>query len=444
MDGYAVLRADAANIALGAVLQAAARAAADYGAFIDIVEDIDPPPLAGRLAGVPFVAKDNINTVQLPTTAGTPSLRGSRTADATAIARLRSAGALLVGKANLHELAFGITSNNGGFGPVRNPVDPARSAGGSSGGSAAAVALGVVPFALGTDTGGSMRIPAAHCGVVGLRPTVGRYPGDGVAPLSHTRDTIGVFANSVLTVQLVDAVLAGEVFQEQAPLELSTVRLAVPRPGFYDDLDPDIELAVDRWLTTLSSAGVSLTDIDLSQVQHLDNQAGYPVVFYEVQRDLADYLHSLREPYSSLTVADLADQAGSPDVASALRAALASDLTEEDYRDGLLVRDRIRDLYQDALVAQQFDALIYPTVAMLPPPLGVDDRTQHNGHEVSVVGMSLRNTGPGSVAGMPSISLPGGRSRAGLPIGLSLEAYSGHDHRLLAVARAVEALDLNG
>jgi mandelamide amidase len=442
MDGYAGLRAIAAQVPFADVLAAARRAATDYGAFIDVLDGADPDPPHGSLAGIPFAVKDNINTAQLPTTAGTPSLRGSWTEDATAVARLRSAGALLVGKTNLHELAFGITSNNGGFGPVRNPVDPARSPGGSSGGSAVAVALGVVPFALGTDTGGSMRIPAAHCGVVGLRPTVGRYPGDGLAPLSHTRDTIGVFAPSVHTVQLVDAILAAEGFEDRGPLELPGVRLAVPRTGFYDDLDPDIEIAAERWLTALSAAGVDLVEIDFSAAQQLDNHAGYPVVFYEVPRDLAGYLHSLREPFSNLTLGDMADQAGSPDVAAALRTALAKDVTEEAYRNGLIVRDRIRALYQEHLVGQRFDALIYPTTSLLPPPLAEDDLTRHNGRDVSVFGMSVRNTGPGSVAGMPSISLPGGRSRTGLPIGLSLEAYSGNDDRLLAVARAVEALDL--
>jgi Asp-tRNA(Asn)/Glu-tRNA(Gln) amidotransferase A subunit family amidase len=129
-------------------------------------------------------------------------------------------------------------------------------------------------------------------------------------------------------------------------------------------------------------------------------------------------------------------------VAAALRTALAKDVTEEAYRNGLIVRDRIRTLYQERLVGQRFDALIYPTTSLLPPPLAEDDLTRHNGRDVSVFGMSVRNTGPGSVAGMPSISLPGGRSRTGLPIGLSLEAYSGNDDRLLAVARAVEALDL--
>ncbi|MCZ2820713.1 amidase family protein [Modestobacter sp. VKM Ac-2977] len=173
-----------------------AREVAELGVFLSLADH--PEPGEGLLAGVPLAVKDNLDTRDLPTTGGTPALRDSRPGrDHHAVARLRAAGAAVLGKTNLHELAFGITSNNAAFGPVRNPHDPARSAGGSSGGSAVAVATGVVPIALGTNTGGSLRVPAAHCGVVGWRPTTGRWGTGRTVPISRTRDTAGVLATSV-------------------------------------------------------------------------------------------------------------------------------------------------------------------------------------------------------------------------------------------------------
>src|SRR5918998_314512 len=207
----------------------AARGIADLGAFIALADRAEAG--AGPLAGVPLAVKDNLDTRDLPTTGGTPALRGSRPGrDHPAVARLRAVGAVVIGKTNLHELALGITSNNAAFGPVRNPHDPSRSAGGSSGGSAVAVATGVVPIALGTDTGGSVRVPAAHCGVVGWRPTVGRWGTGRTVPISHTRDTAGVLATGVADVAVVDELVTGDPVG--TPPE-RPIRLGVPRAGFY-------------------------------------------------------------------------------------------------------------------------------------------------------------------------------------------------------------------
>lgn len=149
------------------------------------------PKRLGPLHGLPILVKYNIDTASAPTTAGTPALRSHRPgADAPVVASLFSAGAILLGKTNMHELAMGITSNNTAYGPVRNPYNPALIPGGSSGGNAAAIASRMCVDGLGTDTGGSVRIPAALCGITALRPTTGRYPGKGIFPISHTSTTV--------------------------------------------------------------------------------------------------------------------------------------------------------------------------------------------------------------------------------------------------------------
>ena len=167
---------------------------------------LDRRETRGPLTGIPLAVKDIVDVAGFPTTGGTRSLERDVVArDAPAVARLREAGALFALKTNLHELSFGITSNNGAYGPVRHPADPALSPGGSSGGSAVAVAVGLVPAAVAADTGGSARIPAALCGIVGFRPTLGRYPSSGVLPIAHSRDTIGPMARTVDDIVLLRA-----------------------------------------------------------------------------------------------------------------------------------------------------------------------------------------------------------------------------------------------
>ena len=183
----------------------------------------------GALHGLPILIKANIATANVPTSAGTPALRDYRPAsDAPVVARLFSAGAILLGKTNMHELAYGITSNNGAFGAVHNPYNPALIPGGSSGGNGAAIAARMCPAGLGTDTGGSVRIPAALCGIVGLRPTVGRYSGAGIVPLSRTMDTAGPMARSVEDLVLLDSVITGQNAPVQ-PAALRGLRLGAAR-----------------------------------------------------------------------------------------------------------------------------------------------------------------------------------------------------------------------
>ncbi|MGD9526658.1 amidase family protein [Pseudonocardia sp.] len=404
---------------------------AELGAFLAVA--VDAPCGPGALAGVPVAVKDNLDTRDFVTTGGTPALRDSRPGrDHLAVERLRAAGAAVVGKTNLHELALGITSNNAAFGPVRNPHDPARSAGGSSGGSAVAVATGVVPVALGSDTGGSVRVPAAHCGVVGFRPTVGRWGNGRCVPISHTRDTAGAFATSVADVAEIDAVVTGA---GTAPVP-ERLRIGVPRAGFYDDLHPDVAAGAARALDRLADAGVELVERDAVGVFELDAECGFPIVFAEIVEDLPGYLATLPGPEQKLTFADVLDQVASPDVRGVMEAAASGTFGPAELVAALEVRDRLRAAYAAAL--DGLDAIIYPTVPLPAPPLGDDDMTELNGATVPVFLTSIRNTAPGSTAGMPSISLPGGVTSAGLPVGISLEGLPGQDAALLAVAAVVE------
>ncbi|WP_246078745.1 amidase family protein [Modestobacter excelsi] len=430
------IASSSAEAVIAASIQAA-RDVADLGAFISVAEHVDPG--AGPLAGVPLAVKDNLDTSDLPTTGGTPALRASRPGrDQHAVARLRAAGAAVIGKTNLHELALGITSNNAAFGPVRNPHDTTRSAGGSSGGSAVAVATGVVPLALGTDTGGSLRVPAAHCGVVGWRPTTGRWGTGRTVPISRTRDTAGVLATSVADVVLVDEIVTGETAPAPSGRPL---RLGVPRAGFYDDLHPEVAACTEQALERLAAGGVELVEVQVVDAHALDAECGFPIVFFEVARDLPAYLATLPGPESALTLADVLAQVASPDVRGALEAAASGAVTDELYRQAMATRDRLRAAYTAALRpagAARLDALVYPTVPLPAPPIGDDETTELDGRQVPVFLTTIRNTGPGSTAGMPALSLPAGTTGAGLPIGLSLEGLPGEDVTLLASAHQVE------
>lgn len=394
-----------------------------------------------RLTGLPLVAKDNINTTNYPTSAGTRSLLDhTPAANAPVVEKLRAEGAVIGAKAGMHELAFGITSNNAVSGPVRNPHDQAMIPGGSSGGSAAAIAAGIFPAGLGTDTGGSCRIPAALCGIVGFRPTTGRYDSSGVVPISHTRDTVGTLARSVRDIVLLDEVITGET-DTLEEVDLSGVTLGVARQVFFEDLEPAVEKAVQAQLDALAQAGAKIVEIDLSDIWPHNEAFGFPVVLYEVMRDLPAYL---RDHAPGVSFETLLKGVGSADVAGALASQSGDEaMPESVYAEAINShRPAMLEIYRRAFAQHGLDAIVFPTTPLTARPIGDDETVELNGKRVPTFPTYIRNTDLGSNLGAPGISLPCPVD-SGLPVGIEFDGLPGQDRRLLALARAAERLMTN-
>ena len=405
----------------------------------------------GALAGVPLALKDNIATNTLTTSGATGALAGLVAPRNAPVAEaLFDAGALLGAKANMHELAFGITNNNAVTGPARNPWDPLMIPGGSSGGTAVAVAARMMPGGLGTDTGGSVRLPAALCGLAGFRPSVGRYSGAGIIPISHTRDTAGPIARTVADLRLLDAVMActgagrpggaGRAGSDPAPAPapaLAGLRLGVPRTVFFAELEPEVAAEAGRVLDLLSDLGVELVEADIPEVSELNAAVGFPIALYEFVRDLPRHL---AENGLALSLEDVLGGIGSPDVRGIVASQLGPDaMPEAVYRKALDVdRPRLQRAFADYFAEHAVEAVIFPTSPVSARPIGDDETIELGGGRVPTFPTFIRNTDPGSNAGIPGLSLPTGLTSAGLPIGMELDGPAGSDERLLAIAAAVE------
>lgn len=389
------------------------------------------------LLGVPIALKDNIDSVDYPSSAGTSSLMGSvPMADSDVALKLRAAGALISGKANMHELAFGITTDNHVTGEARNPWGPERIPGGSSGGSGVVVAAGLVPAAIGTDTGGSVRVPASLCGLVGLRPTVGRVSGRGVAPISKTRDTAGPLARNVADCALLDAVLTGSSAALPAAT-LSGVRLGIPENLFWEDLDPGVRLVAEAAVEKLRAAGAHLVSVALPSVSELNAATGFPIALYEFVRDMRDYLSYAQR---GVSLEALVAGVKSPDVKGIVSPLLGEGaIPESAYRQALESRKRLQEMYAQAFVTSGVQALVFPTTPVIAAKTTEKTDVVLNGKPQPLFPTFIRNTDPGSNAGLPGLTLPVGLSD-GLPVGLSLDGAPGSDRLLLSLGMEIEKL----
>jgi aspartyl-tRNA(Asn)/glutamyl-tRNA(Gln) amidotransferase subunit A len=377
------------------------------------------------LHGIPLSLKDLIDQAGVVTTAGSLVRKDVvASGDATVTHRLREAGAVLVGKANMHEFAFGTTNEDSGFGAARHPIDTTRVTGGSSGGSASAVVTGMSIASIGSDTGGSIRIPAAACGVVGLKPTWGEIPTDGVVPLSRQLDHLGPIARTVTDVWLVHETLSGRAPRPDARLAarpLAGTRIGLLRGYFAERLDTDVEAVFDAAVETLRREGAAVEPVELPHARDIG-----PVYLHLVLADAA--------AYHAETLARRADDY-TPNVR--IRLEMGRYVLAEDYARALRGRAVIAREIDRALAGR--DVLLCPTMPVPAPPLGATMVDVGHGQTEPVRTAMLRLTQPFNVGGQPALTIPCGRTRTlGLPVGLQLAGARGHTSGLLEVGLAVE------
>jgi aspartyl-tRNA(Asn)/glutamyl-tRNA(Gln) amidotransferase subunit A len=406
---------DATN-AFTAVHETAAR-----GAALRLDAELAAGHDRGPLHGIPISLKDLIDEAGIANTAGSKALDDRIPAgDAPLVTRLREAGAVIIGRTNLHEFALGTTSEDSGFGPVHNPHDVTRSPGGSSGGSGAAVATGMSIASIGTDTGGSIRIPAAACGVVGLKPSTGDVPIDGIVPLSFTLDHAGPLALSVQDAAWVWQVVSGRHTSSVVPRPLAQVHLT-RLTGYFDaPLQPDVRDALERALVRLRDAGVLLTNADVDGTDRIG--ATYvDIVLAEAAHWHAPILDSRKDRYRPTVHA---------------RISHGRTITAVDYLRGLDACATFS--HQISTLLDTSDALVLPTLPITAPVIGEAEVVVDpaSGVALPVRAVMLKHTQLFNLTGHPAISLP--LPGAGLPVGLQLVGRIGRTAELLDIAAACE------
>ena len=388
----------------------------------------------GPLHGVPLSIKDLIDVAGTPTTAASRVREGHVAAhDAPVIVALREAGAVIVGKTNLHEFAFGTTNEESAFGPARNPYDVSRSPGGSSGGSAASVAAGMALATIGTDTGGSIRIPAAACGIVGLKPRHGELSTDGIVPLSPRLDHVGPLARTVTDAALVYYALRGGIHNPAKagshgsyishssklppPVPVSSLRLAVPRGYFCELLEDDVRARFEEALDRLRAAGARVSDVN---IRHANLTP-------------ATYLHLVLADAATYHAATLERMPERYTTGVRLRLEMGRYVLAEDFARALEGREILRREVNSALAGHA--ALVLPSLPIAAPPIGAAS-VQVGAVTEPVRNLMLRLTQLFNLTGHAAIALPAGQTRTGLPC--SVQLVAGETDELLPVALACE------
>jgi aspartyl-tRNA(Asn)/glutamyl-tRNA(Gln) amidotransferase subunit A len=404
----------------------------------------------GPLHGLPIALKDNIDTKDIRTTGGTKILASwYPPTDAHVVQKLKQAGAIILGKTSLHEFAFGITNNNPHYGPVRNPYDYSRIPGGSSGGSAAATAASLCAASLGSDTGGSVRIPAALCGIVGLKPTLGRVGRGGVIPLALARDCVGPITRTVMDAAIVLEVIAGkdprdpESTSNPVPRyttllggDLRGKRFGVPKKFISKVIHPDTQMVMDESLSKIQKMGGVIKELEIKHID-LEYAADFTVVIAEAIYFIENYLKAFD---SHATIDKYLDQMG-PDVReifSSQKGAPESKPVPGYEYVKTLREDCVKVISGLEEALSHVDALLFPTTPLPASKIGEDVETKLQGENVNVFLTYIRNCVSVSVAGYPAISVPAGYSQTGLPIGLEIVARPWEEDKLLNMAYAFE------
>jgi aspartyl-tRNA(Asn)/glutamyl-tRNA(Gln) amidotransferase subunit A len=377
----------------------------------------------GPLHGIPISIKDLIDVRDAPTTAASRVREGHiARRDATLVGRLRAAGAIFIGKTNLHEFALGTTNEESAYGPVLHPFDDTRSPGGSSGGSAASVLAGMAYASIGTDTGGSIRIPSAACGLVGLKPTIGEIPIDGIVPLSESLDHPGPMCLSVEDAALFYGVLRG-VPNPTPPSarDVSGLRFGIPRPYFFDLMDGQVLARFDESCERLKSAGAVLEDVEIAHTKEI----------------AAIYVHIALPEAAAYHEATLESRPQDYTENVRLRLEMGRYILAEDYVRAQRGRQVLTREVREAIGGR--DGLLLPTMPVPATKLGVPI-VSISGVEEPVRSITLRLTQLFNITGHPAISLPCGKTDEGLPVGLQIVGTRNRTPELLEVAAAVEGV----
>lgn len=434
----------------------AAKEKSEYNALLAITEEraleladqVDDGKITGELAGVPFVVKDNFLAFGAPTTAASKILENFNSPlQATAVARLEAEGAICIGKANLDAFAHGGSTENSAFGPTKNAFDMTRVAGGSSGGSAVSVALDIVPFALGSDTGGSIRQPASFNGVVGIKPTYGTVSRFGVVAMASSTDVIGLFANNIADTELIMGIISGKDdrdmttlpdFFEVQPEAKSNQTIGLIKDFVSEGVDPEVRKSVNDYADKLRSMGHRVEEVSLSMVEYA-LAIYYIVVPAEISSNLARYdgVRYGRRASGVKTLAELYEKSRGEGFVTEnkRRIMIGSYVLSSGFYDAYYMKaQKARTLLINEFnnLFSNYDALIGPVSPT--PAFKLGENT------ADPIKMYLEDimTVPASLAGLPAISVPVGKSESGLPIGIQLIGPRRSDAALLALARSME------